>query len=204
MSEDRAPTFALPVSQEPVRVAARRLSWFRTAFRTVLERIEEETGTRFQIDERLLAQCFVSWLRKVERMKRPAGEGRRAFFEHAAGMMLSELIEVGPISVVALPAYADSQRPEIFWPEGFCYTVFCLNVAGGAIRQEFGADLVIGEEFSELRTWWSFRENIAADRGYSIAFFKLFAGSEPNWQMPHLFQWSAGETPIIGPIAGTH
>jgi len=37
-----------------------------------------------------------------------------------------------------------------------------------------------------LRTWWSYKENIAEMPGYAIAFLDKFLGGEPNWVMPDL------------------
>lgn len=196
MSED----FTLPETREPVRIAARRLSWFRTAFRTMIERVEAQTGISVTLDEPALAECFVSWLRQVERMQPPEGDGRRAFYEHAAGMMLRELIEADPVTAAGTDGAADTTRPEVFWPEGFCYTVFCLNVAAAAIRQDMGDDVGLGSEFTDLRTWWSFRENTRNNPAYSVAFFKLFAGSEPDWEFPDLFRWTGESALSRGPI----
>ena len=36
----------------------------------------------------------------------------------------------------------------------------------------------------DLRTWWSYRENVGEDPALAIAFLDMFIGSEPNWVMP--------------------
>ncbi|MGX9855160.1 hypothetical protein ACR03S_06945 [Limimaricola variabilis] len=188
----------MPATQEPVRVAARRLRWFRAAFRSAVDRVSAETGLRFEIDEGKLAAGFVRWLRAVERANPHNRGARHAFFDHAAGMMLRELLRQSPLTVTGKPGMADKERPEYFWPEGYCCTVFCLNVYALAVRQEFGNSAALGDAFGDLRTWWSFRENAHHDSAYAIAFFKLFAGVEPNWDFPDIFRWPKGE--LEGPI----
>ena len=42
-------------------------------------------------------------------------------------------------------------------------------------------------DLGDLRTWWSFRENVFEDDSLAIAFLQLFAGVEPNWTTPSLF-----------------
>jgi hypothetical protein len=38
----------------------------------------------------------------------------------------------------------------------------------------------------DLRSWWSFRENVREDRWSAIGFFDLFVGAEPNWLTPSI------------------
>jgi hypothetical protein len=52
------------------------------------------------------------------------------------------------------------------------------------MEQEFNRQININPNTEDLRTWWSFRENIAEDPSYAICFFDHFIGKEPNWSFP--------------------
>ncbi|MDA4635536.1 hypothetical protein NZA98_31350, partial [Escherichia coli] len=39
---------------------------------------------------------------------------------------------------------------------------------------------------NDLRTWWSYKENVTEMPGYAVAFLDKFLGAEPNWVMPNL------------------
>ncbi|CAN0599054.1 unnamed protein product, partial [Ectocarpus sp. 12 AP-2014] len=43
-------------------------------------------------------------------------------------------------------------------------------------------------ELDDLRTWWSFKENVGEDPSLAIAFLDLFAGDQPEWSTPDIFQ----------------
>ncbi|GAD55332.1 hypothetical protein [Limimaricola cinnabarinus] len=198
MSDLTIKDLGMPATSEPVRVAARRLRWFRAAFRAAVQRVSVETGLRFEVDDAKLASGFVHWLRVVERGHPHDRAARPAYFSHAAGMMLRLLLKEAPLTVVGGPPDVDPQRPEYFWPEGYCCTVFCLNVYALAVRQEFGRDAALGVDFDDLGIWWSFKENAHHNSAYAIAFFKLFAGVDPSWEFPDSFQWPKGA--LEGPI----
>ncbi|RJE89277.1 hypothetical protein [Paracoccus onubensis] len=187
MSETPFLTVRLPDSPDPIRVAVRRMRWFRASFAAVVDRIGHEIGATIEIDDAALARCFVSWLRKVEQINPRSEKIRRGFFDHAAGLMLRELINAQPCRIVSPPTEPDPANPAHFWPEGYCYTIYCMNVRAAAIQQEYGEIASAGEELHDLRTWWSFRENTSKSGATAVAFFKLFAGGTPNWQMPDSF-----------------
>ncbi|ERM00379.1 hypothetical protein Q644_04975 [Brucella intermedia 229E] len=73
-----------------------------------------------------------------------------------------------------------------FWPEGFLYTNYCICAIAAVQEQEFGTVPNIDQCADELRTWWSYKENIVEMPGYAIAFLDKFLGGEPNWVMPDL------------------
>lgn len=187
MSEPSFLIVKLPDSRDPIRVAIRRMRWFRSSFAAVAARVGDEIGATLETDETALAQCFVSWLRKVEQVNPHSERFRRGFFDHAAGLMLRELLNSGPCHLLSQPTEPDPTDPAHFWPEGYCYTIYCMNVRAAAIQQEYGEIATSGDRIHDLRTWWSFRENTAKDSAIAVAFFKLFAGGTPNWQMPDSF-----------------
>lgn len=184
---DLAP-LRLPASPEPVRVAARRLRWLRGAFADQLAAISAETGVAYRLDDRKLASAFVSWLRRVEAQNPHDEARRRAFFDFAAGVMLHELIRTLPVTAGPLPAGADREQPEYFWPEGFACTVFCVNVLSAVLAQEFDATTDVVPAFFDIRSWWSFRENAAEQASSAVGFFDVFIGEEPDWEMPTVFR----------------
>lgn len=179
---------ALPATVEPVRVAVRRLRWLRRALGDQLAAISAETGVAYRIDDRRLAAAFVSWLRRVEAQNPHDPASRRDFFTFTAGIMLHELIRARPVSAGPLPAGADVESPEYFWPEGFACTVFCVNVLSAVLAQEFDAGTDVVPSFYDIRSWWSFRENAAEQASSVVGFFEQFVGEEPDWEMPTIFR----------------
>ena len=179
---------ALPATAEPVRVAVRRLRWLRRALAHQLGAITAETGVAYEVDERKLAAAFVSWLRRVEAQNPHDPNQRRDFFTFAAGVMLEELIRTKPVTAGPLPSGADRDEPEYFWPEGFACTVFCVNVLSAVLAQEFDARTDVVPSFTDIRSWWSFRENASEQVSSVVGFFDLFVGEEPDWEMPTVFR----------------
>ena len=55
------------------------------------------------------------------------------------------------------------------------------------LRQDFEVNSTKSPSLEELRTWWSFKENVTEMPDYAILFLDLFAGETPNWQSPGLF-----------------
>jgi hypothetical protein len=178
----------LPETTEPLRDAIRRLRWFRQALQRQLEDLHAETGLSFAVDDRLLAQVFVNWLREVDAQKPRDAAARRAYFDFVSGLMLRDLLRSMPLKVEFLPQGADASRPEYFWPEGFALTLFCLNIRAAVIEQEFNAETTLAPDFFSLRQWWSFRENVSQDAAAAMGFFDVFAGNHPDWQMPDSFR----------------
>ncbi|MBE2276454.1 MAG: hypothetical protein IAE87_09170 [Rhodobacteraceae bacterium] len=178
----------LPATSEPLRVAIRRLRWFREAFARQIAELSADTGLTFAIDDRALARIFVDWLREVEAQKPANADERRAYFDFVSALMLRNLLREMPLKAGPLPADADTGRAEFFWPEGFACTLFCLNVRAAVIEQEFDAETQPTPEFFSLRQWWSFRENVRENADAAMGFFDVFTGNNPEWQMPDSFR----------------
>ena len=178
----------LPATTEPLRIAIRRLRWFRQAFARQLDQLGAETGLTFTLDDRRLAQIFVNWLRQIEVQKPRDPAARRAYFDFVSALMLRDLLREMPLTVGPLPQGADTGRAEYFWPEGFACTIFCLNVRAAVLEQEFNADSTLTPDFFDLRQWWSFRENVGGDANSAMGFFDVFTGNNPDWLMPDSFR----------------
>ncbi|MEM8786775.1 MAG: hypothetical protein AAGE76_00780 [Pseudomonadota bacterium] len=181
---------ALPVTspQLPVRKSIRRLRWFIGAFTQQVDRIAADTGNVFDTDQRALAEVFVEWLRAFEDQKPSDPEDRLPYVGFAAGLMLRTLLRHEPVRVMSKAHDADDTNPAYFWPEGYVYVAFCLNVRALVLEQDFQEKQATVPELSELRTWWSFRENTAADPALAMAFLDLFAGEAPQWSTPDIFR----------------
>ncbi|MEM8741288.1 MAG: hypothetical protein AAGE13_07290 [Pseudomonadota bacterium] len=174
--------------QMPVRKSIRRLRWFIRAFEDQIARVEADTGNRFECDEKRLSAVFVDWLRAFEAQKPTLAEDRLPYVGFAAGLMLRTLIAQKPLTLIAKPDGHDDTNPAYFWPEGYVYVAFCLNIRALVLAQDFDEEQEMVPALTELRSWWSFRENVEADDSLAIAFLDLFAGETPDWETPELFR----------------
>ncbi|PST24940.1 hypothetical protein C7U60_07780 [Mesorhizobium plurifarium] len=177
----------LPPTNKPLRIAARQLHWFRTAFEAHAQLCGELMGCRFQLDELKLARAFVRWLKNIEQQRPAQKTERREFFDFAPSLMLSELIAEMPLIATAPRQQVGPGPAAEFWPEGYVATTFCLTVYAATIDQEFHAEIKIDQVIDDLRSWWSFRENANEDTSYAAGFFQKVLGNEPNWAMPANF-----------------
>jgi hypothetical protein len=184
----------LPETTEPLRDAIRRLRWFRQAFTRQLDDLRADYGLGFTVDDRKLAQVLVNWLREIDAQKPKDATARRAYFDFVSALMLRDLLRDMPLRAHPLPKGADTARAEYFWPEGFACTIFCLNVRAAVIEQEFDAETTLTPEFFNLRSWWSFRENVGQDANTAMGFFDVFTGNNPEWQMPDSFRQRLNHT----------
>lgn len=173
---------------QPVRKSAQRLRWFAGAFQEQVDKTAMETGNRFSVDKVALAEVFAAWIKAFEAQKPSLQEDKTAYVGFAAGLMLKALIKGKPVTVLSKPDNADDTNPAYFWPDGYLYVAFCLNVRGLVLENDFASAQNISPVLNEVRTWWSFRENVAEDPSLAIAFLDLFAGDEPEWTMPELFR----------------
>ncbi|MCY3996349.1 MAG: hypothetical protein OXF07_09430 [Rhodobacter sp.] len=171
-----------------IRKSAQRLRWFVDVFEEQVGRTATETGNRFSVDRGILAQVFAEWIKAFDEQKPSSADDRPAYVGFAAGLMLRTLITRNPLTLIDRPVGADETNPAYFWPEGYLYVAFCLNVRGLVLERDFHANQIPDDSLNELRTWWSFRENLAEDPSLAIAFLDLFAGAEPEWSMPELFR----------------
>ncbi|MDC0116128.1 hypothetical protein OAH97_01465 [Octadecabacter sp.] len=173
---------------QPIHKSAQRLRWFMSAFETQVETTSLETGNEFAVDKVALAEVFTEWLKAFEAQKPKRQEDKAAYVGFAAGLMLRALLRRKPVAVTTKPAAADESNPAYFWPEGYLYVAFCLNIRGLVLENDFAAEQNTNPILNETRTWWSFRENVSEDASLAIAFLDLFAGDEPEWTMPDLFR----------------
>ena len=173
-----------------LRHRLRRLRWFRATFRNSARVVSEAYGLRFEIDETKLTRAFLDWIEIMESQKLFAKLDRADFIVFAGGLVLRELIRQEPARVASgnLPANSALAGEAIeivrFWPEGFLYTNYCVSAIAAVYEQEFGHAPAIDKCADDLRTWWSYRENVAEMPGYAVAFLDRFLGAEPNWIAP--------------------
>ena len=179
---------SLPPTNEPLRIAVRRMRWFRAAFEAYVEAVGTRIGCTYKIDDAKLAGIFVRWLRSVERQKPSNPKDRHDYFEFAAGLMLRELTGDMPLSVVSAPSKAEASSAATFWPEGYACTMFCLTVHSAAMQQEFKDKPALSPAIDDLRHWWSFKENARMDAAFSVGFLQTLLGHQPNWMMPDVFR----------------
>lgn len=178
----------LPPDEQPIRKAAQHLRWFIRVFEQQVEQTSLETGTRYAVDRQILAEVFIEWKKAFDAHKPAHDANRLAYVGFAAGLMLRALVTRKPVKVLARSKEADQAKPAYFWPEGYLYVVFCLNVRGLVIEQDFNGEQHLHDDLIDLRTWWSFKENVAEDASLAIAFLDLFAGGRPDWTFPGLFR----------------
>ena len=194
------PSIISPISSTTiVRRASRRLRWFKTTFREQALKLQMDSVVKFTIDDARLSRVFVTWLRTFETFRAQSPDlNRRDFVFFAAGLMLKELIRAEPVTASNLPADADRDLPVYFWPEGYLCTSYCLSVCLAVIEQDFDEQIDLAPSLFEIRTWQSFRENMAENTDLAIAFLDRFVGIEPNWLFPGLLSSRAGQLAGIG------
>lgn len=174
------------VTVADLRHRVRRLGWFRSSFRHAADLVGVETGLSFAIDDRALAAAFFGWIDAFTAQKAAAVD-RRDFASFAAGLLLKELIRCRPARARLGPApdaAREAAAPSSFWPEGFLYTQYCLAGLAAVLEQDFGEHLTLAAAADDIRTWWSFRENVAESPALAIPFLDQFVGGEPNWLLP--------------------
>lgn len=176
------------VVQQPLHKAAQRLRWFVAAFEDQVARTSGETGNRYVVDQTLLGEVFSEWLRSFNAQKPGDSADNPAYVGFAAGLMLRTLVRRSPVRHLSSPDGADRTNPAYFWPEGYLYVAFCLNVRGLVLETDFNGQQHPSDVLKDTRTWWSFKENAEQDATLAIAFLDLFAGDEPEWMMPELFR----------------
>ncbi len=182
------PKLQTSATEGSVGKSTRRLRWFVNAFESQVTQTSADTGNEYEIDCDRLPAIFVSWLSAFNAQKPAETEDRPAYVSFASGLMLKELVEQNPLSLVSMPEDADADKPAYFWPEGFAYLAFCLNVRGLVLEKDYHVAPELSQDFEDTRTWWSFRENVEANPALAIAFLDHFANEQPQWSMPGLFQ----------------
>lgn len=175
-------------TRPPVRKAVQRLRWFHRSFHDQVGQCARSTGVVFSIDDKRLTAGFIEWPRAFDAQKPDSPGSRRAYVGYAVGLMLRTMIRHNPLTATQLPDGFDADDPAYFWPEGYVYVTFCLNIRAAVLEQDFHEDQRLAPGLTDLRSWWSFRENIKDDSSLAIAFLDLFAGEVPNWTMSAVFQ----------------
>ncbi len=168
-----------------IRRSVRRLRWFKEAFARQVDNLSGDSGVAYQLCPEKLRGAFLSWIKGFEAQK--PEHSKQDYVSFASGLMLRELIKAKPLVANSIPPGADLNNPAYFWPEGYAYVAFCLNVRSAVLAQDFDVQIDIAPELDDIRTWWSFRENTAEDAALAISFLELFAGEDPHWEMPSVF-----------------
>lgn len=173
----------------------RRLSFFDGHFRRQMEALGNRHGLAVAFDAVRLTRAFLAWGEDFASQRAAAAIDRRDYIVFTAGILLNRLLEAEPVTVSRVSGQTAPAGMEFvaFWPEGFLYTAYCLNVLQAVLQQESVGGLAINGLQDNLRIWWSFRENVGEDLATAVGFFDLFAGSQPNWQFPRI----AAERPAI-------
>ena len=173
-----------------LRHRIRQLRWFKTSFRRHAELLGQRYAFAIKIDDAGLTEAFLNWAERFSAEKGYAALDRRDFVTFNAGLLLRELLKSHSVEVEALaedqtlPAARTESWPIAHaWPEGFICTNYCLCILAAVLDQE-GTPLTLPALADDLRTWWSYRENVAEDPAQAIAFLDLLTGNEPNWFMP--------------------
>ncbi|MGB6118968.1 MAG: hypothetical protein WBF87_12180 [Mesorhizobium sp.] len=167
----------------------RHLRWFRMTFRNSVRAVTERYGIAFDVDDERLAAIFFDWVETVNDRKVYAGVDRRDFIIYASGLALTELIRHNPVRARQSSSHPDAIEPAVpdvvrFWPEGFVYTNFCVCAISAMFEQEFGEAPELSASADDLRTWWSYRENVTEMPSYAVAYLDSFLGAEPTWVAP--------------------
>lgn len=171
-----------------LRHRLRQLRWFIKAFRSNAELVENHFGVRYAIDEKALHMAFFNWIDAIEAQDHAAKLDRADYIVFLGGLALASLITAEPVTATgrSAPMVADPTNADLlgFWPEGFLYTNFCICAIAAVQEQEGEQPANLQQAASELRTWWSFRENTMENPSMAVPFLDRFLGSEPNWQFP--------------------
>lgn len=187
MDLPQPPLLADGAAAAPIRRAVRRFRWFKRSFRDQAALIASASGVDYVTHDDRLARVFVGWLRAFDAQKPRAETDRRDYVAFSAGLMLRHLIRERPLSVRSVPVGSDASNPAYYWPEGYVYVAYCLNVRAAVLAQDFDEVTDLAPDFDDIRTWWTFKENTAEDPALAIAFLDLFAGDAPNWSLPSVF-----------------
>lgn len=184
-----------PLKQEVLKVddlahEARRFRTILWSFERNLELLFKDTGLAAQVDHAALAEAFSRWRQAFDKTKHLADINRHDFVIYAAGLMLKELIETGPIKAIegkpgtlpALPGDIDHRLKR--WPEGYAYTSFCLSVAAAVLNETGEDEPEAAKATDDPRFWDSFRENARENPATAVAFFDMVCGVKPNWDAP--------------------
>lgn len=173
---------------QPLHKEAQRLRWFAKAFEDQVASTSQDTQIEFDLDRSKLTGVFAEWLKDFEAQKPTNPADKLAYVGFAAGLMLRSLVQLKPVRIATIPANTDRSNPAFYWPEGYLYVAFCLNVRSLVLKSDFQDEQHQSDLLHETSAWWSFKENIEEDPSLAIAFLDLFAGDDPDWTMPQVFR----------------
>lgn len=167
-----------------IRHAIRRLRWFKPSFHAQTSAVTAATGISYRISDPQLTAAFIGWLaafdtERPERIAAPDHSpddigARRAFVARASGLMLTELIRTAPLSVAHRSA--DDGSPAHYWPEGYAYVAYCLNVRAAVLAQDFGDSVTLSQEVGDVALWGDFRTAVTGDPSTAPYYLDLFCG----------------------------
>lgn len=169
----------------------RQLGYFKKHFETSAASIAARGGRVVCVDRTRLTRLFLDWHEAFLAQRAAADIDRRDYIVFSAGLMLYHLVRSEPLATRASPETGalatlspEAARILAFWPEGFIQTSYCLSMLEAVLDQEGEAPVSLDGAIGDIRTWWSFRENVAEDPLRAIGFFDRFVGATPNWTMP--------------------
>lgn len=189
-----------------LRRRLRQLRWFTRAFRSHAQAAGRHVGIDFEVHERRLSQAFFAWVKAIAPVEHDPRLDKADRIVFLGGLALRELLRSHPASAGGerRPAAADpTEQIAHFWPEGFLYTNFCICSIAAVHEQEFGTPRRLDDIASDLRTWWSYRENATEDPNLSIAFLDSFLGETPNWMFPSMARARTGHRVLAGEESAT-
>ncbi|WP_062012488.1 hypothetical protein [Aureimonas sp. AU4] len=170
----------------------RRLGDFSRSVEFALAEFNRRYGTQLELSRRDLTRAFLEWVRRFDAQRELAARDPRDFSHFSAGLLLGSLVRNRPVRrrpaarpAVATPAASGpEERLVAFWPEGVFYFEFCITVLDKVLAEQRLEGIHLAPEALELRSWWSFRENVANDPDQAVAFLDLFLQGDPVWDMP--------------------
>jgi hypothetical protein len=169
----------------------RRLGDFSRSVEFALAEFNRRYGTRLELSRRDLTRAFLEWVRRFDAQRELAARNPRDFSHFSAGLLLGSLVRNRPArqradvrSLAAASSTGPEERLVAFWPEGVFYFEFCITVLDRVLAEQRLEGIHLAPEALELRSWWSFRENVANDPDQAVAFLDLFLQGDPVWDMP--------------------
>jgi hypothetical protein len=168
----------------------RNLQWFRASFEQGADLLARRIDAEIEVDGDRSSLACLSWSEKLALQKDFSIHDGQAYGRFACGLLLADLFRTAPLRVTRAPR--SSERSGLpaetwaiaeFWCEGFILTSFCTSLLDGILQQEFQRSATLAPVASEMRTWWSFRENVQEEPARAIGFFDLLLGNEPHWQI---------------------
>lgn len=173
-----------------VKRSIRRLSDFSRTVQFGLEQFNQRYDLDLELVSRNLTRAFLEWVRDFDAQRELAERDRRDFSHFAAGLMLGSLIRNRPAKArgIAQERPKNMRGPDQvlvdFWPEGVFYFEFCITVLDRVLVEQSLEGVHLAPEALNLRSWQSFRENVAADPNLAIPFLDLFLSGDPVWDFP--------------------